>query len=284
MDTTRSLIGNVSDTARWVAANRAAETRRLDALFHDELAERLSGPRGYAIAQAAPRLTRNGWWLISRTKIIDDMIAAALAEGCDRIVNLAAGFDTRPYRLDLPADLTWVEADLPALIEEKNVLLVAQTPRCRLQRRGVDLSDAAQRWEFLTHALDGAVKPLVITEGLIIYLDDHDVRGLARDLRDRQIGWWITDFPNARMLTLMRSSTNELLASTPFVFGPRSGAKFFPPLGWDFLESESVLRAAHRFHRLPAALRPFGVLPHRHPERSRSVPVSVIARMTLRSG
>jgi O-methyltransferase involved in polyketide biosynthesis len=35
------------------------------------------------------------------------------------VLNLAAGLDTRPYRLNLPSDFAWVEADLPQLLKEK---------------------------------------------------------------------------------------------------------------------------------------------------------------------
>src|SRR6478735_3128298 len=92
-----SLVSNVSDTARWVTAHRAKESARPDALFHDPLAERLAGEQGHAIIAAAPRSIRHGWWLVARTKIIDDLIATAISQGCDRVLNLAAGLDTRPY-------------------------------------------------------------------------------------------------------------------------------------------------------------------------------------------
>jgi O-methyltransferase involved in polyketide biosynthesis len=58
-------------------------------------------------------------WLVARTKVIDDVIIEAIAEGCDKVLNLAAGLDTRPYRLNLPPDFAWVEADLPELLAEK---------------------------------------------------------------------------------------------------------------------------------------------------------------------
>jgi O-methyltransferase involved in polyketide biosynthesis len=70
---------------------------------------------GNRIGARVPRTTRNGWWLVARTKIIDDAIAEAVTDGCDRVLNLAAGLDTRPYRRDLSPELTWVEADLPVL-------------------------------------------------------------------------------------------------------------------------------------------------------------------------
>jgi Leucine carboxyl methyltransferase len=83
-------ITHVSDTARWTALHRATESARPDALFSDPLAERLAGEHGRAIVANVPRSTRNGWWLVARTKIIDDAIAEAIAAGCDRVLNLAA--------------------------------------------------------------------------------------------------------------------------------------------------------------------------------------------------
>jgi O-methyltransferase involved in polyketide biosynthesis len=46
-----------------------------------------------------------------RTVIIDDRIKLAIGEGVDTILNLGAGLDTRPYRMDLPKTLRWVEFD-----------------------------------------------------------------------------------------------------------------------------------------------------------------------------
>jgi O-methyltransferase involved in polyketide biosynthesis len=68
------FITHVSDTARWTALHRASESAGADALFSDPLAERLAGAHGRAIVARVPRSTRNGWWLIARTKIIDDVI------------------------------------------------------------------------------------------------------------------------------------------------------------------------------------------------------------------
>src|SRR4029077_18752626 len=97
------LISNVSDTARWMAAYRAAESARHDALFTDPFAERFAGARGHAIATAAPRLTRNGWWWVTRTKLSHALVAASEKNGCARLLTWAAGFNTPRYRLDLPA-------------------------------------------------------------------------------------------------------------------------------------------------------------------------------------
>ena len=159
------VITHVSDTARWTALYRATESARADALFRDPLAERLAGEQGRAIVAKTAVTSRSGWWLVARTKIIDDAIAEAIANGCDRVLNLAAGLDTRPYRLDLPADFQWIEADLPALLAEKTQLLADQAPRCRLTRSAVDLADPVARDAFFDTALDGATKSFRVDRG-----------------------------------------------------------------------------------------------------------------------
>ena len=148
-----------------------------------------------------PATSRSGWWLVARTKIIDDAIAEAIAHGCDRVLNLAAGLDTRPYRLDLPPDFQWIEADLPQLLAEKAELLADQTPRCQLTRSAVDLADPAARDAFFDEALDGATNALVLTEGLLMYLEDRDVTALSEALNRPEVA--LVD------VRLRRSGTEE---------------------------------------------------------------------------
>src|SRR5438552_9449620 len=126
------LVPHVSDTARLVAAYRAMESARADALFRDPLADRVAGERGRAMATAAPRLIRKGWSIVTRTKLIDDLVLETVRAGCARVLNLAAGMDTRPYRLPLPASLRWIEADLPGIVDEKEHLLAGEAPACAL--------------------------------------------------------------------------------------------------------------------------------------------------------
>ena len=78
-------VSHVSDTARWTAMHRATETARPDALFSDPLAERLAGEHGRAIGASAPRIGRNGWWLIARTKVIDDVIPTTKVVALDSL-------------------------------------------------------------------------------------------------------------------------------------------------------------------------------------------------------
>jgi len=270
MSDTGHVITHVSDTARWTALYRATESSRADALFRDPLAERLAGAQGRAIVAKSPVSSRNGWWLIARTKIIDDAIAGAIAKGCDRVLNLAAGLDTRPYRLHLPADFLWIEADLPQLIAEKTQLLADQTPQCRLTRSAVDLADPAARSAFLDEALDGAANALVLTEGLLIYLQDRDVAALSDALDRPEVCWWMFDFGGPGLKRLMNKKMSGMLQNAPFIFAPENGLAYFEAQGWRVLESEHLMAAARRFRRLPMFMWPalWGPQPDpRHPGR-----------------
>jgi methyltransferase (TIGR00027 family) len=239
-------------------------------LFRDPLAERLAGEQGRAIVAKTPMTSRNGWWLVARTKIIDDAIARAIADGCDRVLNLAAGLDTRPYRLNLPSELSWIEADLAPLLAEKADLLADQTPRCRLTRSAVDLADPAARAAFFDEALDGATKALVLTEGLLMYLNDSDVQALSESINRPEVAWWMFDFGGPGLKRLMNKKMAGLLQNAPFVFAPENGLAYFEDMGWRVLDSEHLMTAAKRFRRLPMFMWPatWGPQPNpRHPGR-----------------
>jgi methyltransferase (TIGR00027 family) len=273
------LISNVSDTARWVAVYRAWESARPDALFCDPLAERLAGERGRAIAATAPRQARSGWPMITRTKLFDDLIAASLAEGCDRVLNLAAGFDTRPYRLDPPPQLQWIEADLPAMIEEKERLLAGEKPRCRLSRERVDLSDAAAREAFLSKATAGAKQALVISEGLLAYFDDEQVRALGRHLARPPVRWWLLDVAAPAILKMMVKGMGDRLRNAPMKFAPPDGVAFFEALGWKARDIRSIFRSAVEFRRVPAFLRLFSFFPEPDPRKPGNARWSAVVRL-----
>lgn len=275
------LVRNVSDTARWVAVYRAQESSRPDALFNDPFADKLAGERGRAIAAQVPRTARSGWPMIVRTKLMDDLIAASVGDGCDRVLNLAAGFDTRPYRMALPDSLEWVEADLAPMIDEKERLLEKEKPRCLLRRERVDLSDAAARGAFLRQAVDGSKRVLVVTEGLLTYLDDEEVRTLARELAAHPgIRWWITDVSSPAIREMIERGMGAHLDNAPMKFAPPNGVAFFESLGWRAIDIRSMYREAVRHRRVPLLLRIFAFLPEPDPRKPTRARWSAVVRLT----
>src|SRR5579871_6556408 len=112
--TAASDVRKVSDTALWAAAFRARESERDDALFRDRFAGRLAGTRGFEIANSLSTEANHASW-VTRTYLFDEFLMREVAKGIDLVLNLGAGLDARPYRMDLPASLRWVEADDPHL-------------------------------------------------------------------------------------------------------------------------------------------------------------------------
>jgi methyltransferase (TIGR00027 family) len=260
------LIAHVSDTARWVAAYRAQESARPDALFQDALAARLAGEQGHRIAERARGTNGNGWPLITRTKLIDDMVLTSIREGCDCVLNLAAGFDTRPYRLDLPTSLTWIEVDLPALLDDKERALQGATPRCRLSRERVDLADSAARAALFDRVAGAHQRVLVITEGLLVYLDETAVRAFASDLLAHPtLRSWLIDLSSPGVVAMMRKTMGSDLSNAPMKFAPESGVAFFEALGWKVREMRVLVREAVRMKRAPWFFRLFMAFPDPDP-------------------
>ncbi|HEX6765179.1 MAG TPA: SAM-dependent methyltransferase [Polyangiaceae bacterium] len=258
-------VRDVSDTAKWVATYRAEESERRDALFRDPLAKRVAGERGPTIARGASKHSR--WALVTRTKLIDDLVLASVREGTDCVMNLAAGFDTRPYRLELPKALRWVEADLPALVDEKERLLAGETARCELSREAVDLTDPVARSAFLARAVGGAKKTLVVTEGLVVYLAESVVEAMAEDFARHAVHEWILDFSSPRIVADIRRDMGVLLENAPFKFAPPNGVAFFEKLGWKPRDLLSLFHAAARLKRLPLWMRPFALIPPVDPRK-----------------
>jgi methyltransferase (TIGR00027 family) len=231
-------------------------------------------------------MRRNVWPMVMRTKAIDDLLMAAIADGAERIVNLAAGFDTRPYRLPVPGTLTWIEVDLPALLDDKERLLAGETPRCRVTRERADLSDPAERTALLDRVTSGSARTVVITEGLLIYLPEAAVRDLARDLASRPaIASWIVDVVSPRVLQMIRRQVNHRFSpDAEMRFAPDHGVAYFTPLGWRPGAVRSLFRDAMRAKRLPILLRPFGLFPDPDPENPGRRPWSAVVRLDRSAG
>jgi methyltransferase (TIGR00027 family) len=58
-------------------------------------------------------------WVVVRTRLIDDTLKRALAEGIDQVVIVGAGFDTRAYRLPGAERARVFEIDRPETLQAK---------------------------------------------------------------------------------------------------------------------------------------------------------------------
>jgi len=244
-------IEHVTDTAFWVASYRALESERPDALFRDPLAGLLAGEKGRKIARSMPGDRAMAFIMTMRTTAIDRLISSAIAQGVNAVLNLGAGLDTRPYRMELPRELRWVEADFPSLIEYKNEKLAKAQPHCALERVALNLSDGPERRALLERVGREAQSVLLITEGVIVYLHDDEVGRLAEDARAvPSMRFWIQDYYGVEPRR-HRSSLRRKLKAAPFVFRDPDWFGFFAKYGFVPNETISTRREALRVGRRP---------------------------------
>ena len=248
------LIRNISDTALLAAVYRARENERPNALFRDPFARRLAGERGQEIAQSLAFSEKNAWSWFTRTYLFDQFITRCLQEGCDAVINLAAGLDARPYRLALPASLKWIEVDLPEITDYKEELLRDEKPSCALERVRLDLADVNGRRALFQRIAKESHKALIISEGLVLYLSSDEVGLLATDLAaHEEFHYWLLDITSPALLKMLRNKMGKAFdeAAAPFKFAPDDGPEFFTKFGWKPVAVRSLWHAAGALKRLP---------------------------------
>ena len=202
-------ISHVSDTALMVAGCRAMETVRPDGLVRDPFAERLAGERGLGIARTLPGLERMCFGIGIRSCFLDHLVPDAISQyGIATVLSIGAGLDSRPWRLELPAALRWIEVDFPEMLDYKDAVMDSVAPRCRRERMSADITEAAGREKVFAAAGDGPT--LMITEGLLMYLPGATVEALAANT---SAGYWLLDAISAAMADVARMDTFQSVES-----------------------------------------------------------------------
>lgn len=255
-DMSESPIRNISDTARWAAVYRARETERNDAVFRDPFARRLAGERGEEIANTIEFSSRNTWSWIARTYLFDEFLIDQLREGVDMVINLAAGLDARPFRMDLPPSLKWIEVDLPEIVDYKQEVLAPDAPNCTLERFALDLANVSARRELFEQLARRAERALILTEGLLIYFTEEEAGSFAKDLGAlNSFQNWIVDLTSPGLLQLLKDRMGKEMGEGAVLrFASPEGPDFFRRFGWEPIKTKSVLKTARRLRRLPTLL------------------------------
>jgi methyltransferase (TIGR00027 family) len=180
---TWDITTSVGSTALFVATARALEAQKPDPLVVDPYAEifcrAVGGHSADVLDGKAPDhpLKRDGWgehfvnFQGARTKYFDDYFRRAADAGVRQVVVLAAGLDSRAYRLDWPAGTTVFELDRPQVLDFKREVLTDQGAGPRAQRREVAV-DLREDWPqaLQDSGFDPAKPSAWIAEGLLIYL------------------------------------------------------------------------------------------------------------------
>ncbi|MGZ6098440.1 MAG: SAM-dependent methyltransferase [Myxococcaceae bacterium] len=234
----------VALTSLWVAAWRAAESERPDALFDDSFARQLAGPEGFAVLEAARAVSPvEAPTIPVRTRFFDQRITQA-----PQVVLLAAGMDARAFRLAWPPSTRLFEIDQPEVLALKQERLGDARPACSRTTVPIDL---AEDWptSLVGRGFRPEVRTVWLAEGLFPYLDGSLVGTLLERL-DRLstpgsilladvIGRTLLEAPQLQpMLEFVRG------LGAPWRFGTDAPEALLAPLGWEVTAHELGTLAA----------------------------------------
>lgn len=180
-----SITELVGATALGVAASRAVETAGPNPLIRDDFARVLVSSAGPAWARLADAELA---WLDSdphgqrahrlgidyqavRTHFFDEYFADAVSAGIRQVVILAAGLDSRAYRLNWPVGTAVYEIDQPQVLEYKTGILEQHGAVATASRRPVPV-DLRDDWPAALAAagFDRTQPTAWLAEGLLPYL------------------------------------------------------------------------------------------------------------------
>jgi methyltransferase (TIGR00027 family) len=185
-------LGYIRDAALWAVTCRAHETRRPDRVLNDPFASHLVTRRGEELFGAEVDSVAS-FILAVTTATIDEVLRHAVHEHhLHAVVSLGAGLDTRPYRLDLPSDLRWIEADLAQVLGYKVLRLAHAAPCCQLRRIDADLSHAGGRRGVLRAIARDVMRGLVLTEGIAATFGPQALDDLVERMPPA-FKYWIVD-------------------------------------------------------------------------------------------
>ncbi|HKD77604.1 MAG TPA: SAM-dependent methyltransferase [Ktedonobacterales bacterium] len=246
----------VALTAQWTAMARSVESQRPDAMFHDPWAELLAGKSGAGWLELQPP-EHPGLRIALRTRFFDDFFEKHMSDGEPRqVVLLAAGYDTRAFRLAWPAGTTLFEIDQPAVLARKDdILRQAQAqPQCTRITIGMDLS-----FQWTAPLLAAGFQPdtpsIWLIEGLLMYLAPEDARQVVATVTQlASVGSWLgVDLLNPATLTspLTRDRIERLAnRGMPWQFGVDDPHAWLDSQGWD-AQVMSMAEVGRQYGRWP---------------------------------
>jgi methyltransferase (TIGR00027 family) len=187
------VVGGLSATAIGLAAMRAVESRRPDRLFDDPYADGFVQAARAALPAASPEReqllgrTELGALLynlaVVRTHFFDNFLLGATHTGRPQVVLLAAGLDTRAFRLAWPQSARVFELDLPEMLAFKRRVLTerAAQPLCARTTVAVDLRT---EWpgRLLRAGFQRSVPTVWLAEGLLTYLSAQEAGSLLESV------------------------------------------------------------------------------------------------------
>jgi methyltransferase (TIGR00027 family) len=168
----------LGSTAYWMASVRAMESARDDALFCDPWAGVLAGSEGQEWIEG--RSPESVVPIVLRTRFFDDLLGRITSEnGIRQVVLMAAGLDTRAFRLGWPDETRLHELDQPAVLAYKDEILGAAGARPACERHTIP-ADLTGPWQedLVAAGFDPRQPSGWLLEGYLFYLPNETITRL----------------------------------------------------------------------------------------------------------
>ncbi len=193
----------LGSTACWTAAVRAQESAREGRLFDDPWAAALAGKEGAEWIE--PRSADSVVPMVIRTRFFDDFLQRITLQSAIRqVVLMAAGLDTRAFRLNWPEGTRLFELDQSPVLKYKEQVLRSAGARPACERQTIE-ADLTGPWkERLVKAGFDAQHPSGwLLEGFLFYLPNESVMHLLDEVTSLAApgSWMGFDVINSTMLT-----------------------------------------------------------------------------------
>jgi methyltransferase (TIGR00027 family) len=197
-----------------MAAARARESERTNRLFDDPLAAALAGTEGFAWLDRMKSAAGSGGpelYPVIRTRFFDEFLLDACGNsGVRQVVLVAAGLDTRAFRLHWPSGIRLYEMDLPEVLNAKDDIIKGARVEASCERRTIRADLRQDTWTeaLLAAGYQPESRSVWLIEGLLFYL------------------------PRAAVDTLLGKVSAQTMTGSLLGLDVMNRGLFFSPLAW----------------------------------------------------
>ena len=258
----------LGSTAYWTASVRAKESERTDGLFHDPWAMALAGEGG--LSWMAGKTPESVIPIVLRTRFFDDFLQHVTNDlGIRQVVLLAAGLDTRAYRLNWPPGVRLIEVDQPDILAYKEAVLHEAGTQATCARTAVG-ADLTQPWtnNLLAHDFDPQVSTVWLLEGFLFYLPNDVIAHLLDAVTGLAVpgSWLAFDIVNSHVLTsplTVKWVEMQAQAGAPWLGTMDDPVAYLAERGWTAVLTQAGAADAH-YGRWPYPIIPVTMpnMPH----------------------
>jgi methyltransferase (TIGR00027 family) len=256
MSSDRPELNNVSGTAFIIAEFRAEENEAATPLYRDEIVRLFLNDETKAIAARLAQTFPAAKDMVKvRTKYFDDVLSEQISQGCQQIVILGAGLDTRAVR-HAAEGVTYFEIDCEDTLQLKQECLSANQVSANVTYIPGDYVKDNLIELLSHHNFNFGLPTYFLWEGNITYLNKKEIISILDTLRDRVKRFTVSfDYLSDRVIHRttgypdINDYINELeKLGAPWHAGFKNMENFLRSLGFDPIENLSTAELYQQYY------------------------------------